>query len=101
MRHAVAHITERALDTDGVQGPLVHSGMQFGAGKFMFENVLKDREFMNTMDGQIQSYEISQTSLDALAAIRVEFYSAFAEAERLTAATAAALRAAPNAPGSP
>jgi hypothetical protein len=85
MRHSVAHAGELMEDADtaerhSIQGPLSHGRIEIGPGKVILRNCFTGstgREFMNTFEGKIQTYEISSTTHAALTKIMNEFYSAF------------------------
>jgi hypothetical protein len=94
VRHAIAHTAELTMSPEktrenALSGPYDKHGMQLSAGvKVMIRNSLNGRLFQNTIDGKLQSYEISRASLDALISIRREYWSAFAWAAHATCARA-------------
>jgi hypothetical protein len=92
VRHAIAHAGE-LMERPGtyarhtVTGASIKmDGFVFHGANFGFRDHLVGRKFMNTYEGQLQECEISQDTLDALSAIRVQFFTAFRDVEPKTLA---------------
>ena len=90
IRHSVAHAAELAKDgreRHSVAGPYeVLPGRPLGNSKtrVVVRNSLQGRQFLNTFEGQMQSYEVSATTLDGLKKVKDTLYAAFSPVEAAT-----------------
>lgn len=95
IRHAVAHSTEimnqqSIHGTHSISGPYeIAPGINVGPDiSLMLGGTLKNQEFLWTVDGKLQSYEISKATLDGMTDVRIDIYAAFSPAESKTLAMA-------------
>ena len=89
VRHAIAHSAERNKSPEKIEehslvGPWKTSRMEFTAAEGvamsgMLTDVLDNRTWSSTWDGQVVSYEISVETLANLVKFRDEIYLAFSE----------------------
>jgi hypothetical protein len=93
IRHAIAHSAElmnqeSSSKKHSISGPFeLARGLVAPAGTtVMISGTLKDREFISTVKGQLQSYEISKATLDGLTDVRIDIYTAFLPVEAETLA---------------
>jgi hypothetical protein len=83
MRTSVAHSGELhgQIDEHASKAPHIGDGFVIGVGSYV-KDCFDGRNFMNSFEGRILSYELSQSSLDGLSKIVATFFSAFRDAER-------------------
>ena len=83
VRHAVAHLAElgatpEKAEENSVAGPFVFAGITIAPGSNVtLRNTLYNNQYVNTFDGEIQAYEVSEKTYEALVSIRVECYEIF------------------------
>jgi len=87
VRHAVAHSSEliknrKWIDEHSFTGSYQSENINLvNVNKLVMRNVIEGRTFTSTFNGSIQSYEMSQATLDKLSEIATEFYLAFIPVE--------------------
>jgi hypothetical protein len=91
VRHAVAHAGELmrepgAYSRHVITGPVVIGDIYFGGTFGLRDTFVSERKFVNTFEGAVQEYEISQATLHALTEIRMQFFAAFRDVEAATLA---------------
>jgi hypothetical protein len=97
IRHAVAHLGETLgqptnLDRNAIAGPVeVVPGFSLGGNgaKVVINGALRGREYTFTIEGELESYELSRNAANGLMEIRGEVYKAFIPVASETKARAA------------
>jgi len=94
VRHAVAHVADkvknpRKFKTHSFSGSIDSRAIKAeNVSGLTISNMLVDRQFTNTWNGKLLTYELSQTTIDHLNCVRKEVWEAFRDAEQVTHANA-------------
>ena len=84
MRHALAHSAElsrspKHFKKNSFKGDYEGFGVSIKHSSVMMKDNLQDRNYVNTFNGEIVSYEVSSTTLNHLNAAKNSFYSSFGQ----------------------